>query len=139
MASPKEVDDVNHKICYTALSPLNVNQNIGRDWRWLPRQFQGLGMFNLNIDCLGACVYYLRQHWGMDTAPAALLLQAYEAFMMDVGLGSNIFEWDYNKYGKLAEHSWFCLPWELCHKYKVHRHTTSHCLVMGMFPSWPSS
>ena len=57
-------------------------------------------MFNLNIDHLGACVHYLRQHWGMDTDPSALLLQAYDAFMMDVGLGGNIFEWDCKKYGK---------------------------------------
>ena len=55
----------------------------------------------------------------MYTAPSAFFLQAYEAFMMDVGLGGNIFEWDYTNYGKPAEHSWFCLLWELCHKYKV--------------------
>ena len=54
---------------------------------------------------------------------SALLLHAYEAFMMDVGLGGNIFAWSYKKYGKLAEQSWFCLLWELYHKYKVQ---TSH-------------
>ena len=54
MLKPKDADvrcEVNHKICCSkALGPLNVNQNIGRDWQLLPQQFQGLGMFNLNID-----------------------------------------------------------------------------------------
>jgi len=72
IAVPKEIDEVNHS---------------SRPPECKPKHWEGLAlatstvsrciaMFNLNIDRMGACVHYLRQHWGMDAAPEALLLQA---------------------------------------------------------------
>ena len=39
------------------LGTLSVNRNITREYRDLPEAFQGLGMFNLNVDNLGTRVY----------------------------------------------------------------------------------
>ena len=71
-------------------------------------------MFDLNIKCLGAKLHYLRTHWGSQTQEGEHLQVMYEAFIMDIGLGGNIFARDYATYEYLAEHSWFKHLWRLC-------------------------
>ena len=64
-------------------------------------------MFNLNVDNLGARIYFIRKNWGLNTAVRHLLQHAYETFQMDVGLDGNIFGRNFDALGYLAEHSWF--------------------------------
>ena len=74
-------------------------------------------MFDLNIKCLGAKLHYLRTHWGSQTQEGEHLQVMYEAFIMDIGLGGNIFARDYATYEHLAEHSWFKHLWRLCNMF----------------------
>ena len=67
-----------------------------KEFRMLPEMYQGLGLFNLNIDGLGARIFFLRQHWNMTTPIGQMLKQAFEAFQMNVGLEGNIFERDFS-------------------------------------------
>ena len=74
-------------------------------------------MFDLNIKCLGAKLHYLRTHWGSPTQEGRHLQQMYEAFLMDIGLGGNIFDRNYESLQYLAENSWFKHLWRLCHQF----------------------
>ena len=85
----------------------------------LPEMYQGLGMFNLSLDCLAARINYLRRHWGLSTAVGSMLKQGYEVFQMDLGLQGNIFCRDYDALGSLAADSWMKTTWQLCHRFQV--------------------
>ena len=76
-------------------------------------------MFDLNILCAGAKLHFVRSFWNTFTPEGDHLRQSYETFLMDVGLGGNIFTRNYNTLGFLAEHCWFKHLWRLCHMYGV--------------------
>ena len=76
-------------------------------------------MFDLNILCAGAKLHFVRSFWNTFTPEGDHLRQSYETFLMDVGLGGNIFTQNYNTLGFLAEHCWFKHLWRLCHMYGV--------------------
>ena len=82
-----EVDRVTHAVYHASLGRLRVNPKMKKEFRMLPEMYQGLGMFNLNTDGLGALIFFLRQHWNMNTPISKMLRQAFEAFQMNVGLG----------------------------------------------------
>ncbi len=73
----------------------------------MPDMYQGLGMFDLNVECLSAKVYFMRRHWNMSKAMGKMLRQAYEVFQIDVGLGGNIFTWNFSSLSHLSQHNWF--------------------------------
>ena len=85
--------------------------------RQILHRYGGLAMFDLNITCLGAKLHHLRSHWHQLTPEGDHLRQLYETFLMDVGLGGNIFTKNFNSLGFLAEHNWFKHLWQLCFIY----------------------
>ena len=88
----------------------------------MPEQFQGLGLFDFNVDRLGAKILFLRRHWNMPKTMGRVLMQAFHVFQMDTGLQGNIFT---RKFGSgqvsdLAKKSmWFYDLWRLCSHLKV--------------------
>ena len=118
-AEPKEVNEVLDRIYFRSLGKLRVNKNIRKEFRTLPKMYQGLGMFDLNIDSLGMRIFFLRRHWKQPTPLGNLLQQAYEAFLMDVGLEGNVLARNYKILGKLAERCWFKTLWSLCYEFDV--------------------
>ena len=93
-ANPTKVERVQRNIYFRSLSRLGVNQHIIETVRRMSRKYGGLNMFDLNIKCLGAKLHYLRTHWGSPTQEGRHLEQMYEAFLMDIGIGGNIFDRD---------------------------------------------
>ena len=118
-SAPGKVDDVMKKIYYKALPRLGVNRHISRTMRTLPEEFQGLGLFDLNIDRLSAKVLFLRRYWRTEDATGHFLKQAFEIFLMDLGMGGNTFELSYRRYGHLSEQSWFHDLWRLCDHFRI--------------------
>ena len=96
-----------------------MNKNITKEVQCLPEMFQGLGMFNLNVDGLGVRIHFLKQNWGLNMAAGHLLRHAYKVFQMEVGLDGNIFTRDYDKLEYLSSHSWFKATWALCWRFRV--------------------
>ena len=74
-------------------------------------------MFDLNIKCLGVKLHYLRTYWGTPTQEGCHLQQMYKVFLMDIGIGGNIFNRDYMSLEYLTKHSWFKHLWQLCNKF----------------------
>ena len=79
----------------------------------LPQQYQGLGLPNPNIKIFSAKLQLILEHWDMVTAMGKMLMQAYQVFQMEVGLGGNIFQKPFKALGHLATHGFFQNLWEL--------------------------
>jgi hypothetical protein len=115
----KKLDEAIHSIYYRSLSKLQVNRHTKREWRMLSEQFQGHGLFDITLDCLGARLYFHRRFWKTSTPVGKMLHQAYETFQMDVGLQGNLFTRNFDHLGHLASDCWFKKLWELCHRFNV--------------------
>ena len=117
-ADPDKVDEAQREIFFKSLSRLGVNCNIRETVRQMPVRYGGLGMFDLNILCLGEKLHHVRSFWGTLTEEGRQLLHMYETFLMDVGLSGDVLARDFNALGYLAEHSWFKNLWQLCHRFQ---------------------
>lgn len=116
-ANPKKIEKVQQNIYLKSLSWLGVNKHIIETIRRMSHKYGGLNMFDLNIKGLGVKLHYLRTYSGSPTQEGRHLKQMYEAFLMDIGLGGNIFDRNYESLEYLAENSWFQHPWRLCHQF----------------------
>ena len=106
-AKPEKVERVQAAIYHRSLSRLRVHKSIRRELRTMPEMFQGLGMFDLNVERLGQKVFFLRRHWNTPTAMGKMLKVAFETFQIDVGLDGNIFTRAFDHFSPLATHGWF--------------------------------
>ena len=79
----------------------------------LPQQYQGLGLPNPNIKILSAKLQLIQEHWDTTTTMGNMLMQVYQLFQMEVGLGGNIFGKPFRTLGHLATHGFFQNLWEL--------------------------
>ena len=105
---PATLDYLIQKLYFKALPLLGVNRCITKEWRCLPEMFQGLGLPNFVIRALADKIHFMQCHWGFEGVTSAMLLFAFEAFLMEIGLYGNIFTLDYKKFGCLAtDKTWF--------------------------------
>ena len=61
-AKLKEVDKGIHAVFHACMDRLRVDPKMRKEFCMMSEMYQGLGMFNLNIDGLGARIFFLRQH-----------------------------------------------------------------------------
>jgi hypothetical protein len=113
-APPKDLDELCGKIHHEALSPLGFNQKIYTELRTAHARYQGMGMFDLNNSCLEFKVHLMREYWNKDDCLGNMIRLCYESFLVDVGLGGNVFCKDYKKLHHLAQSCWFEHLWCLC-------------------------
>ena len=73
-----------------------------------------MGMFNLNNICMKFTVHLMQEYWNKDNCLSNMMKLAYETFLVDTGLGGNVFCRDYKKLHILAEESCFRHLWCLC-------------------------
>jgi hypothetical protein len=78
-----------------------------------------MGMFDLNVDHIGAKVYFMERHWDTPEMMGSMLLQAFEVFQMDVGLQDNIVTPNFSTVSCLLAQHWFFDMWQLCNHFKV--------------------
>ena len=116
---PAKVDKALASVYHRSLGRLGVHRSIRRELRTLPEMYQGLGMFDLNVERLGAKVFFLRRHWGTQEVMGQMLRHAFEVFQVDVGLHGNIFTRDFKRLSHLAARSWFYDVWRLCDHFDV--------------------
>ncbi len=68
---------------------------------------------NPNIDVLSLKPHLVQNEWGTDGVMGKLLSQAYQVFLVEVGLHGNIFDYSFEDYGDLATHGFFRNMWQL--------------------------
>ena len=110
----RTLEDLMSKIQHTNLSPLGFNQKIYTELCTAHTKYQGIGMFDLNNSCMEFKVHLMQEYWNKDTCLGKMMKLAYETFLVDTGLGGDVFCQDYKRLHILAEESWFQHLWCLC-------------------------
>ena len=102
---PKTLEDLLSMIQHKGLSPLGLNQKIYTELRTAHAKYQGMSMFDLNNSCMEFKVHLMREYWNKDNCLGNMIKLAYESFLIDTGLGGDVFSRDYNKLHILVEKS----------------------------------
>ena len=66
-------DKAIHVVYHASLRRLCVHQRTKKEFHMLPEMYQGLEMFNLNLECLSARFYFLWWHCNMDNPMCQML------------------------------------------------------------------
>ena len=116
---------------YKILPVLGVNRSISKEWRTLSERFRGLGLPNFVVDCLAAKLFYMQNVWGFDCAAGNMMIQAYEAFLIEVGLYGEIMQHSYQKYSGLStDGMWFKNMWQFLDKLGITLEKTSELQLL---------
>ena len=125
---PRTVEDTFMKWYFNSLPRLGVNRNITADWRWLPKQYQGLGLPNFGIEKAVEMIQYMFRHWGSKEGVGLVLRRDYELLQLEIGLEGNFLTRDYRKYGFLASSCWVKTLWQYCYYYNVQLEIDDMCI-----------
>ncbi len=113
LATPrKEIEEILCKLKFKMLSCLGVNQLINTEWRRLPREFGGIGLYNLSIEQFISCMEVLLHHYGTGFTTSKKLQASFEAMQLEIGCSGNPLIEDYSTLGPLAIEGWVKAVWE---------------------------
>ena len=130
---PLAIKKVVQSLYFKILPLLGVNRHIIKEWQMMPVRYQGLGMPNFVV--LSFLLKFFPQgFWGFEDTVNSMLLQAHEAFLVELGLGGNISTRDCNKLGCLEiDGTWSINFWEYTHLLRilVVIHTKYHLKNVG--------
>ena len=116
---PTKLEKAIGKIQFKSLPSLRVNRNIRKEYRMMSEEYQGLGMFNINIDCLGKKISCAIRHWKNPKTIGNMMFHAYEAFIIDLGFDKDIFGMNYDRFQFLSADSWFKHLWCLAWRFRI--------------------
>jgi hypothetical protein len=89
LAPPEALEEEFMDIWYDLLPFLNVNRNITTDWKWIPVDYQGLGLPNVALLKVAAMLQYLVRHWDMGSGTSVQVRMAFEIAQIECGLEEN--------------------------------------------------
>ncbi|KAL7530661.1 hypothetical protein ACHAWF_003466, partial [Thalassiosira exigua] len=72
-------------------------------------------------DLVAAKIFFIQRHLGVDDVAGQMMRQAYEAFLMEVGLYGDVVSLDFEAYGDLVntDLTWFKYVWEYANILRV--------------------
>ena len=114
MSSRQMIDDTFSSWYFSFLPSLGINRNIAKEWRTLPRQYQGLGLPQMSLEKLAVSLFYLQQHWDTQQPTGTFLRCIFELCQLEIGREGNFLNLDYDIYGCLATHTWFKYSGSTC-------------------------
>jgi hypothetical protein len=113
LATPRiEIEDILHKLEFEMLSYPGINQHLKTEWRRLPREFGGIGLYNLSIEQFISWMEVLLQHYGAGFMTSQKLQASLEAMQLEIGYSGNPLNEDYRILGRLATEGWIKAVWE---------------------------
>jgi hypothetical protein len=104
--SRKDIKDLLHKLEFEMLLYLGVNQHVETEWRRLPREFGGIGLYNLSVEQFIAWMETLLQHYGAGFTTSKKLEASLEAMQLEIGCMGNPLDEDNVTLGILATEGW---------------------------------
>jgi hypothetical protein len=110
---PTKLDKIIQRVYERVLPFLGVNCKIKKEWRTLPKMYQGLALLNFPLVALSAKISFLLENWGFSgRAHSDALAMAYENFMVEVGHYDIPFSWSYADFGHLSmKETWLQNLW----------------------------
>ena len=118
-ARPTDLDKAMGATVHDALSPLGINQKTKAELRTLHEMYGGLGLWDINVDCLGLKIHLMHVHWKSIDALGQMPKQAFETFVINLNFRGDMFTANYRNHHKLVERLWLSHLWELCHHFGV--------------------
>ena len=113
LATPrKDIEDLLHKLEFIILLYLGINKHVKTEWRQLPREFMGIGLYNLSVEQFIAWMETLLQHYGAGFTISKKLKAPLKAIQLEIGCTVNPLKEDYMTLGLLATEGWVKAVWE---------------------------
>ena len=79
-----------------------------KEWEMLPERFHVIGLPNFVVLCLATKIFFIKWHLGFEEVVGDMMLQAYEAFLIEVELYGDVLTRDFEKVCCLAtDLTWF--------------------------------
>ena len=98
---------------YYKLLPLGgIRRSVQKGIRQTDKAFFGVGCPHPSVDCLTRQVSLVLMHYGSNTAVGKMLRISTEIMIVELRMGTQPFQVDYNKYGWLVMASWLKSLWE---------------------------
>jgi hypothetical protein len=118
LATPRtDIEGLLHKLEFAMLSHLGVNQHVKMEWRRLPQEFGGIGLYNLAVEQFIAWMEILLQHYGAGFTTSKKLRASLEALQLEIGCAGNPLSKEYAVLGLLATEGWVKAVWECASYY----------------------
>ena len=84
-----------------------------------PKEDGGLGQINLFVKQGTSKIAMLAEHLAMDSMTGDLLRCSIESAKVEIGVGQNIFELDFDRFGFLSTDSIIKYIWQFAHRYNI--------------------
>ena len=104
-----------------------INRKFPRDVLYGPISNGGMGMWNL-YDYQGLSqISFLVEHLNEDNISGNLIRCSIEASLVEIGIGRNLFELNYDLYSHLLTDCWIKNIWKYSHEHNIiiKEHTTT--------------
>ena len=120
LATPLSITvDTLRRYEFELLSYLGVNNRVRAEWRTIPRELGGVGLWNFTVE---QCICWLEailQHYGTGNTISKKMMASLEALQLEIGCSTNPLAEDYQTRGGLATACWMKAVWERLHFYKI--------------------
>ena len=101
------------------LPACGICRNFPRDVTYAPSKFQGIGLKNIFIT-MGLLRIDAIVHEGQASSITGCLIRtSIEAAKLEVGLGSTLFQSNFQQFGKLATDCWIVHSWKFMHDFSI--------------------
>ena len=108
----EECNKIMKPVKFATLAKSSINRNYPLSVLHGPKKEGGLGLPNLYNTQGILHLQKLQQHLGNDTITSKLITVSIESTMLEVGIGRNIFDLDYEKFSLLATDGWIKGIWK---------------------------
>ena len=120
----RECDRLMTKIKGAALPKMGMNRNIGHAYLYGPIRLQGYSFPNLFTELCIKRIKLLLKHGGRTTQIGTSLQACLEGHQLEIGIGTKIFDTNYDDYGFLASESIITHTWKILQANGLHLDTT---------------
>lgn len=115
----KECTSIMAPVKKAGLNAMHISRSYLNDLAFGSKEELGLGITELYTKQGVIHAYYLEKYLDTDTLTGKFLRCEIEAATLELGIGGNIFDYDYNKYSPLLTDSWVKNTWEFFHLHKI--------------------
>ena len=100
------------RLDFEALSLLGVNKHVKVQWRTIPREFGGIGLYSLQVEQTLGWINMVLQHYGVNSTLGHKCKMSLECLQLEIGCVGNPLREKFSSTGHLAADSWWKSVWE---------------------------
>lgn len=113
LATPtRQLSDQLRKLDFESLSMLGVNKHVQVQWRMIPREFGGIGLYSLEVEQTIGWVNMILQHYGVNNTLGKKCKMSLECLQLEIGCAGNPLKENFCQVGQLATNGWWKAVWE---------------------------